>query len=82
MTDDADTFIRTRPPITSTVVVLALLCVAIVVGRLRFIRDVPDSDVATYALIGQEMSRGERLYADIWDMKPPGIFASFAPRNG
>ena len=64
--------------ITSTVVILALLCTLIAVARLRFIRDLPDWDVATYALIGHELSHGERLYADIWDMKPPGIFASFA----
>ncbi|CAN5343409.1 hypothetical protein BH09PLA1_BH09PLA1_07500 [soil metagenome] len=57
---------------------LALLCTAIAVGRLRFVHDFPDWDVATYTLIGAEMSGGERLYADVWDMKPPGIFASFA----
>src|SRR3954470_12706298 len=78
MSADADTVIRTRRPITSTIAVLALLCAAIAVGRLRFIRDLPDWDVATYALIGNEMAHGERLYADVWDMKPPGIFASFA----
>ncbi|MBC8105854.1 MAG: hypothetical protein H7Z14_04635 [Anaerolineae bacterium] len=75
---DADTVIRTRPAITSTIAVLALLCLAIAVGRLRFIRDLPDWDLATYALIGNEMAHGEQLYSDIWDMKPPGIFASFA----
>jgi hypothetical protein len=75
---DADMVIRTSPRFTSTVAVLASLCVAIAVGRLRFIRDLPDWDVATYALIGNELAHGKQLYADAWDMKPPAIFASFA----
>lgn len=58
--------------------ILALLALSIVLARSRFYRDLPEWDVATYSLIGDALVHGKKLYADIWDMKPPAIFATFA----
>jgi len=35
-------------------------------------------DQATYCAIGQGLLRGQQLYRDLWDNKPPGIFWIFA----
>jgi hypothetical protein len=35
-------------------------------------------DQATYLVIGEGLLKGQRLYRDLWDNKPPGIFASYA----
>ncbi|MFZ0961358.1 MAG: glycosyltransferase family 39 protein [Terriglobia bacterium] len=35
-------------------------------------------DQATYCVIGQGLLRGQLLYRDLWDNKPPGIFYIYA----
>ena len=35
-------------------------------------------DQATYCVIGQGLLHGQQLYRDLWDNKPPGIFALYA----
>jgi hypothetical protein len=35
-------------------------------------------DEATYCFIGQDLLRGQVLYRDLWDNKPPGIFYIYA----
>jgi len=35
-------------------------------------------DQATFCVIGQGLLRGQQLYRDLWDNKPPGIFWIFA----
>jgi hypothetical protein len=35
-------------------------------------------DQATYCYIGQRLWEGKRLYLDLWDNKPPGIFYLYA----
>src|SRR5712692_5155934 len=35
-------------------------------------------DQATYCVIGQGLLRGQQLYRDLWDNKPPGIFWLYA----
>ena len=35
-------------------------------------------DQATYCVIGQGLLRGQLLYRDLWDIKPPGIFCIYA----
>jgi len=35
-------------------------------------------DQATYAVVAQGLLNGLRLYRDLWDNKPPGIFAFYA----
>ena len=36
-------------------------------------------DQSTYCVIAQGLLNGQRLYRDLWDNKPPGIFAVYAP---
>jgi len=35
-------------------------------------------DQATYLVIGEGLLKGQRLYRDLWDNKPPGIFPIYA----
>jgi len=52
---------------------------------LVFLRALPnirfplERDSATYCLVAQQMLRGLRLYRDVWDNKPPGIFYVYVP---
>lgn len=49
-----------------------------------FLRALPNlryplhTDQATFCLIGQGLLRGQMLYRDLWDNKPPGIFYIYA----
>jgi len=58
----------------------ALLALALLLGLQRWrTRDEPlDRDVATYALIGQELLHGRQLYTDLFDHKPPLQYGAFA----
>src|ERR1700690_1631960 len=38
-----------------------------------------ERDSATYCLVAQGMLHGLRLYRDLWDNKPPGIFYIYVP---
>jgi len=52
---------------------------------LVFLRALPnirfplERDSATYCLVAQWMLHGLRLYRDLWDNKPPGIFYVYVP---
>ncbi|MGD0224867.1 MAG: glycosyltransferase family 39 protein [Terriglobia bacterium] len=52
---------------------------------LVFLRALPNlryplgRDHATFCVIGQGLLRGQLLYRDLWDNKPPGIFYIYAP---
>jgi hypothetical protein len=52
---------------------------------LVFLRALPnirfplERDSATYCLVAQRMLHGLRLYRDLWDNKPPGIFYVYVP---
>lgn len=47
----------------------------ILLGRVPVITAPPwDIDEGLYATVGQALSRGELLYLDVWDNKPPGIY--------
>jgi hypothetical protein len=35
-------------------------------------------DQATYCVIGEGLLRGQALYRDLWDIKPPGIYYTYA----
>jgi hypothetical protein len=64
-------------PRTLALVLLALICGAIALGRLHTYDEPLDRDVATYVVIGGEMLRGRALYTDLWDNKPPALYAAF-----
>ena len=43
------------------------------------VRDEPlDQDIAGYAVLSHEMLNGRKLYSDLWERKPPLVFATFA----
>jgi hypothetical protein len=59
-------------------ILLAVICGAIALGRLHTYDEPLDRDVATYLVIGGEMLHGRALYTDLWDNKPPALYAAFA----
>src|SRR5712692_5269157 len=36
-------------------------------------------DQATYCVVARGLLHGAKLYRDLWDMKPPGIFWIYVP---
>src|SRR6185295_10152187 len=65
------------PPRSLAPILLALICGAMALGRLHTYDEPLDRDVATYVVIGGEMLRGRALYTDLWDNKPPALYAAF-----
>ncbi len=59
-------------------VVLCGLAILLAAARLRSYSEPKEWDIGTYTVIARELLAGKHLYADIWDIKPPGIFATFA----
>ncbi len=57
---------------------LAVASVVLIGFRLHAF-DVPlETDECNYAYIGGRLLAGDRLYTDVWDHQPPGIFVLFA----
>ena len=57
---------------------LAVACVILVAFRLHAF-DLPlENDECNYAYIGARLLAGDRLYVDVWDHQPFGVFALFA----
>jgi hypothetical protein len=46
--------------------------------RAHSYHDPPEWDIGTYCVVANELNHGRSLYADTWDMKPPGIFYTYA----
>ena len=59
---------------------IVLGCAAIGLVLMRYAAfDVPlEADECNYAIIGQRLLDGGRLYVDAWDHQPPAIFAIYA----
>jgi hypothetical protein len=57
--------------------VIGLLCIVVGVLALNFYDWPPNRDITTYATIAQELIHGRKLYVDMWDLKPPAIFAAY-----
>ena len=57
---------------------LVLLAAVTVLERLHTAAEPIETDVAGYAIIGHEMARGRTLYDDLWERKPPLLYATFA----
>ncbi len=65
--------------IVAVLLVLAILHVALT--RVSW-RDIPiQTDVGIWSYIGARLNEGRRLYVDLWDSKPPGIYWVFAACN-
>lgn len=56
---------------------LFFLVSAVIFKMLTFFFSVIDIDESTYLLIGKEIFKGNWLYVDYYDTKPPGIFLIF-----
>jgi hypothetical protein len=66
-----------RPKLVDIGIVLAA-CVVLVLFRLHAF-DLPlETDEANYAYIGASLLDGDRLYINVWDHQPPGVFLLFA----
>jgi hypothetical protein len=71
-------FRATSPSSRVVFVALGLLALLVTLARLRT-RDEPfERDITTYAVIGHELLAGRSLYADLWDIKPPGVYVTYA----
>lgn len=59
---------------------MTLLALAGLIAALRWLTryQPPEWDIGTYLVVGHELNCGGRLYLDVWDSKPPAIFATFA----
>jgi hypothetical protein len=55
-----------------------LVVLAVLVPRLPTLAEPLGMDQALFAVIGEGLLRGERLYVDLWDHKPPAIYALYA----
>ena len=58
--------------------VLIALASLILLGRVRLYSAPLHGDICAYALIGHEMLGGRPLYTDLWERKPPLLYATFA----
>ena len=65
---------------TRWAVAAAVLLAAIVLVLMRWHAfGLPlEADEGNYAYIGQRLLAGDRLYVDVWDHQPPGVFMLFA----
>ena len=68
---------RLRPPVRVALALLGLAAV-IVLERVRTYAEPLERDAAGYAVISHELVRGRTLYTDLWDRKPPLLYATFA----
>jgi hypothetical protein len=75
-------FAETRPKSSGRPVLAFLLngitILIVLLYALPILTLPPGRDQGTYLEIGQSLIEGKRLYLDLWDNKPPGIFALYA----
>jgi len=58
---------------------LMIVMAAVLVLERSYTFDEPlDRDIAGYAILSHEMLKGRKLYSDLWERKPPLVFAVFA----
>ncbi|MEP0391513.1 MAG: hypothetical protein ABJ205_12910 [Erythrobacter sp.] len=62
----------------SFAVALLVVAVTVLIRSPYFGDPAADPDEQLYSLIGQAWLEGEMPYRDLWDRKPPGLFAMFA----
>jgi hypothetical protein len=58
--------------------ILGLLCLAIFLMRWHTYDEPFERDLNIYAVIGHEMLEGRELYADLFDLKPPAPYLTYA----
>lgn len=59
---------------------MALLSLAslIALQRLHTYHEPLERDITLYAVFGHELLKGRNLYSDLWDIKPPAIYITYA----
>ena len=60
------------------VVVMLVLTLVVIAERARTYDEPFENDVAGYAVIAHEWMGGRSLYTDLWERKPPLLYATFA----
>ena len=71
--------VRTVPKGAITMALVLLVASAyITTARVRGMDEPLEPDIVTYATIGHELVEGRRLYTDVWDVKPPGLYETYA----
>lgn len=75
VTANPQTRIRTR---TWAVPMLLVLSALMIFMRLHAFSLPLETDECNYAYIGERLLHGDRLYVDVWDHQPPGVFVLFA----
>ena len=66
-----------RPKLVDAGIVLTA-CIVLVLFRLHAFSLPLETDEANYAYIGDRLLHGDKLYTDVWDHQPPGVFMLFA----
>ena len=61
-----------------TATVLSALCLLIIWERFHTYHEPLYTNLVCYASFGRELLAGKKLYVDLWDHKPPGIFLTYA----
>ena len=59
-------------------IIIVVLVGAFLLAKLPFLDQSLDRDEGTYLYLGQETLNGARPYVDNYEMKPPGLFYSYA----
>jgi len=77
LTSDRDS-LAVRPSKAGSGQWLALALLLVLVQTLPSLSYPIGRDQATYCVIGRGLMHGARLYHDLWDNKPPGIFYIYA----
>jgi len=68
--------VDSRLPLSFAIAVVATF---VLVGMRYHALDLPlETDECNYAYIGARLLDGDRLYVDVWDHQPPGVFVLFA----
>jgi hypothetical protein len=65
-----------------TATAFAILAAIIVLVRIRTYPEPLEEDLLTYSVIGHELLHGKHLYTDVWDAKPPALYATYALAEG
>jgi len=57
---------------------LAVLTGLVIFLRLHSLHEPLEHDITSFAYIGHDLLSGGKLYTDLWEIKPPGIFLIYA----
>lgn len=72
------TFLRPSKVRLAIRAVLSALVVLMGVLRLHTWSEPPETDLSTYWVAANEMIQGKVPYKEVWDIKPPAVYATFA----